>query len=101
MTLSSPLLDLLTRFPNATVTIRSSRKSPSPAPRAGDRRFIKSRGGWCVRLQEMAHNPDGSVIGGCVRNGKPVWEWVPEEGMISAELAMWKRVRENRGDKES
>ncbi len=64
----SPLFDLLTRFPKCRVTIASSR----PRPREGDRKLIKSRGGWHVRTQRIT---DGM---GHVRNGRPVYDWVKE-----------------------
>lgn len=101
----SPLIDLLSALsPNSRVSITlsssSSKRYKRTTPRAGDRRFIKRRGGWCVRQQVMSYNRDGSVIGANVRNGKPVWEWVLEDGMTTMEVQLWKRVRINRGEKE-
>lgn len=68
---TSPLADLLERFPNCRVTISSGRTRPRP--KHGDRRFFKTKGGWHIRRQRTYQGMS------CVRNGRPVFEWVREE----------------------
>ena len=52
------------------ITTSPSRKKP----KAGDRRYLKGRGVWQVR-QQQKHG--GAYL---VSNGRPVWEWVDEDG---------------------
>ncbi len=68
--MSDPILDLLQRFPNCRVTIRSG--TSRPKPRVGDRRFFKTKGGWHVRRRQTYQGMDLS------RNGRPAYEWVKE-----------------------
>lgn len=63
------ILDILTRFPNCRVTIRSGPSRPKPC--AGDIKVLKD-GTRLVRRQQIYQGM------GLVRNGRPRMEWVRE-----------------------
>lgn len=68
-TMSDLITDLLTRFPNCRVHINSG---PIRArPKAGDVKIV--RGKRMVRRQVRYQGMY------CVRNGRPVFEWVKED----------------------
>lgn len=93
--MSSTLADLLRTFPGCRVTIASSRPRPRK-PREGDRKLTKHHG-WLIRRQQVSRYPNGRIEGYCVRNGRPVYEWVRESSLDPAEAAAL-RAREGTAD---
>ncbi len=69
----STLSEIAALFPNARISVTLSNRSTKPRrqPREGDRKYTKRRG-WLIRLQQRSNGYC------CVRNGRPLWEWVPE-----------------------
>ena len=67
--MSGPLLELLRAHPTCRVTI--CRGSSRRKPQSGDVKVV--RGKRYVRQQVMTRD------GYHVRNGRPVYEWVPED----------------------
>ena len=86
--MSDPILDLIARYPNCRVTIRSG--PYRPRPKVGDRRHTK-RYGWQVRRRQKHDGMD------CSRRGKPVYEWVRESSLSPMELASLRRLGEWNG----
>lgn len=62
----------------AVTSIHYSSAPNKRKPKAGDRRFLKSRQVWQVRQQRRV--PEGMPHAGAyiVSSGRPVWEWVDE-----------------------
>lgn len=82
--MTSPLIDLLTQFPKARVTIVSgpTRKKP----RYGD--FKVTKAGRFIRKQRTYQGM------GCVRNGRPIYEWVHERHWDEADQMLAARRTE-------
>ena len=76
------ITDILTAFPNCRVTISSGVSCRKP--RQGDRKHTKKHG-WLIRRQQTYQGMS------CVRNGRPVWEWVPESYLDKSELDVLRR----------
>ncbi len=85
----SAILDLLTRYPNCKVTIRSGPSRPKPYE--GQLRVL-ARKGRLIRVQQRYQ---GSY---CVRNGRPVWNWVGESSLSVDDQQRYARRRAERGD---
>ena len=66
------LTDLLTAFPSCRVTISSG--ATRRKPRVGDRKFTKKHG-WMIRQRQTYNGMS------CVRDGRPLYEWVREKSL--------------------
>ncbi len=91
----SALLDLLTRYPNCKVTIRSGPSRPKPYE--GQLRVL-ARKGRLIRVQQRAEARGAFKGYCCVRNGRPVWEWVPESSLSVEDQRCYAQRRAERGD---
>ncbi len=90
----STITDLLTRYPNCKVTIRSGPSRPKPYE--GQLRVL-ARKGRLIRVRRKAHER-GQFIGYQVRNGRPVWDWVSESSLSADDQQRYAQRRADRGD---
>jgi hypothetical protein len=77
--MSDFITDILTRFPNCRITINGNPRPSRPKPREYDEKVTKSRG-VLIRLQ-LRDGKGGQIGSSCVRNGRPVWQWVRESDL--------------------
>lgn len=95
----SALTELLTAFPNARVTLTSRSRPSRPKPREFDEKVTKSRG-VLIRVRRRGYGAGNQFIGYQVRNGRPLYDWMPEASLNEdqrkeLEWARKLRVREN------
>lgn len=96
--MSDTLTDLLTRFPNCRVTIASSRPARKK-PYEGQLKVL-ARKGRMIRVPRKAYWGNGRVIGNQVRNGRPLYDWVPEASLSASDRKLYQQLRLRKGDPE-
>ena len=82
------LTDLLAAYPACRVTISSG--AARRKPRQGDRKHTKKHG-WLIRRQQTYQGMS------CVRNGRPVWEWVKESTLDQFDLDVLRNLGKRGG----